>query len=114
MLDKSAFLQANRISESKTIFIKAWGNEVRIRPLSIAENVEVLSTLGALNGTELSKEAPNAKKLIDAQLLCAHYALVEPTFSLDELKNLSASAFGGIAEIFGAVNEMANEKKDLS
>lgn len=110
MLDKNAFLSKAVVNTTKTIKIKAWGDEeVKIRPLTIAESFEVMNTLGALSGEKVKDKPKDVKSLVEAQILCASYALVEPSFSIDELKTLNASAFAGITEIFGAVQELSNE-----
>ena len=41
MLNKAEFLKNAVVNTTKTIKVDAWGDEVKIRPLTIAESFEV-------------------------------------------------------------------------
>lgn len=93
-------------TEEKVVNIKAWGGEVKIRPLTIAERNEVINLLqkdGDINNAKIAS-------LIEAQVLTAHFALVEPKISPDELKALPEKAFEGVKEICEEVDRL-NVKK---
>ncbi|MBL4730282.1 MAG: hypothetical protein JKY28_02690 [Sulfurimonas sp.] len=81
-----------------TVNIEAWGGEVKIRQLTVAETAEVVKTQTAGDGAM-------------STIKMASFALVEPKMSVKKMLSLPAEAFEGIAEIVKAVGELQEPKK---
>lgn len=106
MLNKAEFLKNAVVNTTKTIRVEAWGDEVKIRPLTIAESFEVYSLISEF---EKSK-GKDFNSFIKGQIKAASYALVEPTFSEDELSAIKdAKTFEGVSFIFNEISKMAGE-----
>lgn len=91
-------IQASSKTVEKTVEIDAWGGEVKIKQLTIAESADVIATQA--KGEQVLSMAKTAS-----------YALVEPKMSVKKLIALPQDSFEGIAEIVNAVAELAEPKK---
>ncbi|WP_170019187.1 hypothetical protein [Campylobacter sp. RM16190] len=93
-------------TDEKVVKIKAWGGEVKIRPLTIAERIKATEVF------QQSSETTNVKivDVLEAQILTAHFALVEPKLSIAEIKELPEEAYAGIRQISEEVEKL-NAKK---
>lgn len=111
MLKINEILGINKINE-KVVKIPSWGGEVKIRPLSIKERGEVISVLqGDVDiNDEWKPSNISLSAITKAQILTAHYALIEPKISVSELEDMPESAFAGIKEICDEVEKL-NAKK---
>ena len=106
MLNKAEFLKNAVVNTTKTIKVDAWGYEVKIRPLTIAESFEVYALISAF---EKSK-GKDFNSFIKGQIKAVSYALVEPAFSEDELAAIKdAKIFEGVSFIFNEISKMAGE-----
>ena len=108
-------LLAQFTQETKTITIKAWDNaEVKIRKLTIKEQAEVNALIyGDLTLDEAQEGTAHIDLLAvqESQILSASYALVEPSLTVDEIKNLPSDALEGISEIQEALTNWSEPKK---
>lgn len=95
-------------TEEKTVKIKAWNGEVRIRQLSTAQRAEVVEIIQGEGG--VSNENIKFSNVIKAQILTAHYALVEPNLTTKQLEALPEAAFEGVKEICDEIDKL-NKKK---
>lgn len=99
-------IKENFSAEEKVVNVKAWGGEVKIRPLTIAERNEVIATMQK----DGAQEKVGLADFIAAQIKTAHFALVDPKISEEELKALPERAFEGVKEICDEVEKL-NAKK---
>ncbi|WP_345993764.1 hypothetical protein [Sulfurimonas sp. HSL-1716] len=75
-----------------TIKVKAWGGEVKVRELTLAEAADV--------NIERTK-----KDYVMVVTKTVYYALVEPAIPLDDLKKMKEGVFDGIKEIYDEINK---------
>lgn len=80
-----------------TVEIEAFGGEVKIQQLTVAQSAEIFN---------LQQKGDAAMSL----LRTASYALVEPKLTVKKLLALPDSAFDGIREIVDAVGELQEPK----
>ena len=98
-------------TQEKTVTIKAWGGDVRIRQLTIGERAEVMGMMMAGDTKVIGdKVQANAGQYAKSRMLAASFALVEPQISYDELSGL-AGAMEAVDEIYEALNEFDAPKK---
>lgn len=111
MLEISEILDLNKVNE-KVVKIPAWGGEVKIRPLSIKERSEVISVMqgDATLNNEGKPSFISLSAITKAQILTAHYALIEPKISVSELENMPEAAFSGVKEICDEVEKLTAKK----
>ena len=106
MLNKAEFLTHAAVNTTNTLKVDAWGDEVTLRPLTIAASVAVYSLISAF---EKSK-GKDFNSFIKGQIKAVSYALVEPAFSEDELSAIKdAKTFEGVSFIFNEISKMAGE-----
>lgn len=98
-------------TQEKTVTIKAWGGDVRIRQLTIGERAEVMGMMMSGDGKVVGKKIhTNAGQYAKSRILAASFALVEPSISYDELSALP-DAMDAVNEINEALNEFDAPKK---
>lgn len=102
----------------KTIKVKAWNGEVRIRQLTTAERLQVTDI--TLEGVKLKQNGSDEKSefsevnmtnIIKAHILTASLGLVEPKLSIEDIKNMGDGVMSGITEIAEEINKFNQEKK---
>lgn len=101
---------SNFALKEKVVKIKAWDGEVKIRELTTKQRSEIIEIM---QGDSLLDEKGSSLKLsnlIKAQILTAHYGLVDPALSIKDIENLSESAFEGIKEINEAIESLSKKK----
>ena len=108
-------LLAQFTQATETFTVEAWNNaQVQLRKLTIKEQADINAILfgdiTTANVEELSTSI-SLSAMQDAQILTAHYALVEPKMSVNDINNLPIEALAGIAEIHEALSEWSNPKK---
>ena len=81
-----------------TVEIEAWGGEVKIRQLTVAETADVVKS--QTDGDS----AMSTIKLVS-------YALVEPKMTVKKILSLPAEAFEGIRQIAEALSNLESPKK---
>lgn len=91
-------IQSQCKTTEKTVKIKAWGGDVKIRQLTVKESSDVLTSQLAQDGAM-------------AMIKTASFALLEPKMSIDKIQDLSQEAFEGIREVVEAVGELSEVKK---
>ncbi|MCR8685219.1 hypothetical protein [Campylobacter ureolyticus] len=102
-------LQTNFAVKEKVIKIKAWNGEVKIRELTTKERSQIVEVM---QGDSIIDEKGSTLKLSNltkAQILTAHYGLVEPSLSTKDIESLSESAFEGIKEINEAIEGLSKK-----
>lgn len=104
-------IQKKHPTQEKTITVKAWGGDVRIRQLTIGERSEVMAMMMSGDGKVVrDKIRANAGQYAKSRILAASFALVEPAISYDDLSALSGS-MDAVNEINEALNEFDTPKK---
>jgi len=91
-------VQAKYKTEEKTIKVKAWDGEVKIKKLTIEETNTFLN---------IQKNDGGVAGIVQAVSSC----LVEPEITANEINELDESAFEGVNEIYKALNEFSKPKK---
>ena len=100
--------------DTKEVYIKAWGGNVTIKKLTIAEENKVNELLYSdVTSDELenNKIKVNISKANEANILRASFALVKPKMKPKELSSLPPEALEGVEEIIKALAEWSKPKK---
>lgn len=104
-------IQKKHPTQEKTITVKAWGGDVRIRQLTIGERSEVMGMMMAGDTKVVGdKIQANAGQYAKSRILAASFALVEPAISYEDLSSLHG-AMEAVDEIYEALNEFDTPKK---
>lgn len=95
---KLSDIQKKHSTAEKTIKVEAWGGDVKIRDLTVAESADVVATrMRGEAGMSVVKTAS--------------YALIEPAMTVADISAMSEDAFDGVSEIVKAIGEFKPEKK---
>lgn len=100
MMDKSTLLSSAK-PEEITIYVKAWGGEVKARPLTIGEYV---NTHKAVMNGESGMDA-----LMEAQIQAVSTSLIEPKITAQELRSIDVNKIDGIVEIYEKITKTWEE-----
>ncbi len=93
-------------TQSKTIYVKAVDDEVRIRKLSIAQRARVDEIMFDGVVTDSKGEVPiSINNYRKATKLAISFALIEPEMSLKDLDELGDDSVKFIDEIYNALSE---------
>lgn len=104
-------------AESKTVNVKAWGGDVVIRKLRVAEANAVQAVM--LKDMELtdvkdSKVEVSIGRANEAAILAVSFALVEPKLTVKDLNELPADAMEGVTQIKDALDNWDKPKKSTA
>lgn len=97
-------------TKEKVVTIKAWGGDVKIKELTTKQRSEIVEVMQGDSQIDEKGAGLKLSNLTKAQVLTAHYALVEPAMSIKDIENLSESAFEGIKEINDEVEKLSKKK----
>ncbi|MFT7880713.1 MAG: hypothetical protein ABXS91_10005 [Sulfurimonas sp.] len=101
-------------TRTKKIEVKAWGGEVEIKRLSIAENNEAQSVLlkdMAVSDVQGGQVEVSIGQSQASAVISVAYALVNPRMTAEELGSLDSDGMEGVTEIKTALDEWDTPKK---
>lgn len=110
MLELNDILMKFQTTKEKAVTIKSWNGDVKIRELTTAQRAEIIETMQGDSQIDEKGKGLKLANLTKAQILTAHYALVEPKMSIKELESLAESAYEGIKEICDEVEKLSKKK----